>query len=80
MEGFAVGAVSCYSSDDIKLNNISPEAKEIITNILFYDKFNSFFDGHKVTVSISVYKGKTVTNEFYVDGIEAEEYIRNLKG
>lgn len=80
MEGFAVGAVSCYSSDDIKLNNISPEAKEIITNILFYDKFNSFFDGHEVNVSISVYKGKTVTNEFYVDGIEAEEYIRNLKG
>ncbi len=79
MEGFAIGAVSCYSSDDIKLNNISPEAKEIITDILFYDKFNSFFDGHEVTVSISVYKGRTVANEFYIDGITVEEYIRNLK-
>lgn len=80
MDGFAVGAVSYSTSDDIKLDIVSSETKEIISDILFYDKFNSFFDGHEVTVSISVYKGKAVANEFYIDGIEAEEYIRNLKG
>lgn len=80
MEGLAVGAISYYSSDDIKLNNISPEIKKILDDVLFHDKFNSFFDGHEVTVNISVYKGKAVTNDFYIDGIEAEEYIKNLKG
>ncbi len=80
MEGFAIGAVSYYSSDEIKLNIISSETKEIITDILFEDKLDTFFDVHEVTVSISVYKGKAVTNELYVDGITAEEYIRNLKG
>ena len=80
MEGFSVGAVSYYTSDDIKLNIISSETKEIITDILTNDKFNSFFDGHEVTVSILVYKGRTVANEFYVDGIEVEEYFKNLKG
>ncbi len=79
MEGFVIGAVSYYSSGEIKLNNISSETKEIITDVLFDDKFNSFFDGHEVTVSISVYKGKAVANEFYIDGITAEKYIRNLK-
>lgn len=79
IDGFA-GAVSYYSSDDIKLNIISTETKEIINDIMINDKFNSFFDGHEVTVSISVYKGKTVANEFYVDGIEVEEYFKNLKG
>ncbi len=80
MDGFAIGAVAYYTSDEIKLDSISPEARKIITDVFFEDKFNSFFDGHEVTVSISVYKGRAVANTFYVDGIESEEYFRNMKG
>lgn len=79
VDGFAVETVSYYCSEDIKLDLISNEAKEIITDSLWEGKIN-LLDGHEVTVSISVYKGRAVANEFYIDGIEAEEYIRNLKG
>lgn len=79
VKGYSVETVSYYTSDKIKLDLISTETKEIIADSLWEDDKN-LLDGHEVTVSISVYKGKAVANEFYIDGIEAEEYIRNLKG
>lgn len=77
--GFAVETVSYYTSDKVKLDLISTKTQEIIMDSLWEGKIN-LLDGHEVTVNISVYKGKAVANEFYIDGIEAEEYIRNLKG
>ena len=79
VKGYAVETVSYYTSDKIKLDLISTETKEIITDSLWENDKN-LLDGHEVTVSISVYKGHAVANEFYVDGIEAEEFINNLKG
>ncbi len=79
VDGFAVETVSYYYSKDIKLDLISTETKEIIMDSLWEGEIN-LLDGHEVTVSLSVYKGKAVANEFYIDGITAEEYIRNLKG
>lgn len=79
MDGHAVGYVSYFTSDDVKLDLIDIETRELIGDYLFEDNLD-FLDGHEVTVSISVYKGEAVVNEFYVDGITAEEYIRNLKG
>ena len=79
VDGFAVETVSYYYSKDIKLDLINTETQEIIMDSLLEGKIN-LLDGHEVTVSISVFKGKAVANEFYIDGITAEEYIRNLKG
>lgn len=79
MDGYAIGYVSYFTSDDVKLDLIDIETRELIADYLFEDNLD-FLDGHEVTVSISVYKGKAVANEFYVDGITAEEYIKALKG
>lgn len=79
MDGHAVGYVSYFTSEDVKLDLIDIETKELIAEHLWKDNLN-LLDGHEVTVSISVYKGKAIANEFYIDGITAEEYIRNLKG
>lgn len=80
MDGYSVGYISYYNSDELKLDLFSTETQEIITDALFNDKIDSFFDGHEVTVSLSVYKGQSIVNEFYVDGIKAEDFIKNLKG
>lgn len=66
-----------FTSDEIKLDLIGFETKDVDS---LSDKDLSFLDDHEVTVNVSVYKGDAVVNEFYIDGIEAEEYLQKLKG
>ncbi len=69
--------ISHFTSDEIKLDLISFETKNVD---FLLDKDLGFLDNHEVTVNVSVYKGDAVVNEFYIDGIKAEEYLKNLKG